>query len=241
MPRTKNVWHRQLIIRLQCSGNDSNPKATVTGLEEKAATKKVESETLVLDSRNANGPTEEELTKLAAAITKLGEGRLYVVGHGDWKNHNVGNWNVDKVATCLTQGEPKYALVSVTSCRAARDKIDKENPRREGVEGVYLANSADSFASRLHVELRRKGVSIDLYARVWGVQPDKGPTGLSMMNDVMDVGKSPQLATSALSTFGGRKVRFYWEGSSQKREWVLRKTGAAAATISGEAAYDEFD
>lgn len=232
MPRAKTAWKRQLILMLICdTASRGILDDTREHLETKASEKSVACDVLELDTKKI--ASEEEVETLAKKIAWLGDGRLYIVGHGDWANQKIGNWDAATVAKLVAAEGAAFQLVSLTGCRVGRDKLSSENPRQPGVLGVYVANSMDSFASKFHYSLGQDhGLKIDVYARVFGTQADKGPTILTMVDDVYDIEpdklKAGPIIDKVVPAMADKKLRFFWNGATQQREWVLQGSGAAA-------------
>ena len=232
MPRDKTVWKHQLIVMLVCSPTERGIlDDTKVHLEEKAGKKNVECNSIELDTTKE--PSAEDIKSLKEKIAWLGDGRLYIAGHGDWENQKVGHWDAGQVAKLVGVEGASFQLVSLTGCRVGRDKLDKANPRQEGPIGVYVANSLDSFASKFHLALGQEhALKIDVYARVFGTQADKSPTVLTMLDDILDIqpdkAKAEALAEPVMNAVIDKKLRFYWVGETQKREWVPQGSGAAA-------------
>lgn len=220
MPRAKTEWKRQVVLKLVCSADArgilDDTEKYILG---RAGGKGVETECLELAT--AAAPAAADRRRVAELVAWLGAGRLYVVGHGDWRNQRVGDWDPETVAGLVGVQGAAYPVVSVTGCRVGRDLPTADNPRQAMPEGVYLANSMNSFASRLHALLKDCGAP-DVYARVWGAQANKRPTLLTMADDIEDAGRAPTgpMMQGVIAAVAGRKLRFYWQGGQQAREWV---------------------
>ncbi len=231
MPRKKTVWKRQLIVMLICKPDRRRIlDHTKEHLEKSAKTKDIACKSIELDTRKA--ASTEEAEALKEMILWLEDGRLYIVGHGDWSNQKIGCWDAATVAKLVGVEGAQFPLASLTGCRTGRDKISEENPRQAMPLGVYVANSMDSFASQFHRSLGEDHkLKIDVYARVFGTQADKSPTVLTMWDDILDIEPDEDKAEGLFGVgdmVDNKKLRFFWKGELQQREWVMRGTGAEA-------------
>jgi hypothetical protein len=126
-------------------------------------------------------------------------GRIYVMGHGDWAMATIGGYDAAFVAETLRTAlaGTRVNVVSVLGCDLARDK-----------SGQGLVNvSFDSFGAALHRAL--KGFCDIVYARVFLVNVNAD--GLKRTGPDKE---------HLLHHRDASKMRFYWNGASQMRDYV---------------------
>jgi hypothetical protein len=139
--------------------------------------------------------------------------RLYLYGHGDWDQQELGGQSVENVALLVyAKGlAPKVPfLASIIGCSMARDL----NSAHYGL----LGNSVDSFAAKLHLLLGEKyQIYVNVFARVHDVgivhpdEPAYGRKGVYLTEDE-EAPLTPQVPQS--------KVLYTWESGKQFRQWV---------------------
>ena len=104
---------------------------------------------------------------------------------------------------------PTVAAVSVLGCSLARDGGITAPPNAAGAARV--SNSVNSFAGTLHKALKNRGNSSDVLARVYDVGVLDTGAKVTFADDADDNSTTSKLPHS--------KVRFYWNGATQMREW----------------------
>ncbi len=109
--------------------------------------------------------------KLRSAFTGFwNEGtRVYLIGHGSWKNHTVGTkWGPDTAAAMLrSAGMCSVAVVSLICCKLARDE---DTPS----DGIRVNESMSSFAAQFHRHLKNLGIETYVFGRTYNVGVDLG-------------------------------------------------------------------
>jgi hypothetical protein len=161
----------------------------------------------------------EELKKAFKTLTD--QSRLYLRGHGDWKNRTLGGWTGKEVAAVLKMcGLTAPKLISVTGCNGARftgysktesDYFAGTFAEVRTARNALLDASTSSFAGQLHFELGQScGIRSDLTGRTYylSVHDD----GSKITADEMGSEKHHRPYS---------KIRFYWQGGQQMREWVV--------------------
>jgi hypothetical protein len=162
----------------------------------------------------------KKMDELSDALSPLtGNSRLYIRGHGSWKNQTVGKVDAKTWArTLLNAGLPKVAIISICACQAGRDLGSSDATR------VVL--SADSFASQFHKHLKdMANYELIVYARVYKVIVGAGnlaPVGVKKTGD-KNAGVAPTHDRQH------SKLRFSWEGGKQQRDWVDYEHGGTSS------------
>jgi hypothetical protein len=152
-----------------------------------------------------------DVRRLTTAFSSLtGASRVYIRGHGDWVNQCIEHYDAEAVALLLSSAKmPSVQVVSVTGCSLGRDGGIVVAP--DAIGDLRLSNSINSFAGILHAALKRRGITTEVYGRVFdvnvGVDGKKG----TFPHDVTG-GATYRLHHS--------KVRFYWNGNMQMRAFV---------------------
>jgi hypothetical protein len=162
--------------------------------------------------RKALGEALGELTEMS---------RLYIIGHGDWKHQAVGEVGaVNWADTLFLNGLKKVGVISLVSCNAGRDLGSAAD--------VRINNSADSFASVFHKQLGEYDIKPVLFARVYKVV---------VLNSAPETGrKAVEQKDQQIRRRQNSKLKFWWDGDTQKRETVVYATDA-----DSESASDDFD
>ena len=161
--------------------------------------------------------------------------RIFLMGHGDWKNHKIGDWSAHHVASLCNEARvpADIAHINVLGCRLGRDE-------QFSIDGL-VAHSMNSFGSHFHYLLGAiHGVRTRVFARVYSVaiNPEtkkdimgrtipQGATG-TVKNDSVtrahvifhEVEEFLYEEETALHRRLQSKYVFYWEGNSQKRKWA---------------------
>jgi len=154
----------------------------------------------------------DECAKLTA------ESRVYMQGHGDWKQQKLGDWGpVESADLLVALGMKAAKVISILGCSLGSDRTAPDN--------VRVLNSADSYASRFHKALKtRHGIETVVYARIWDVVPI-GPLAKQVLGLEDEwLGRKTQNVDNIDGNFvhraGNTKIRFFWRGNSQGREWA---------------------
>jgi hypothetical protein len=225
MPRPWEKYDRQVIVRV-FTGIAADDQVIIDGainLQKRAhgthkppgLQKANEVLTTVIVDYPAGADLEEKTTKLEQAFGKLTKkSRLYILGHGDWRAQTVGGVTALYCAATLAAAKlPNVKIISLVSCNAGRDQSTASD--------VRIAESANSFASKFHREIKSfAGVTADLYARVYkvGVLSQGQGTGQKITGrgsrQKDQVKYFPKHKDNS-------KLRFFWDGDVQKREWVF--------------------
>ena len=136
------------------------------------------------------------------------DSRIYIRGHGDWKNQQVGDVDAfgwaDKLMEC---GMSRARRISICACSAARDLESSSESR--------ITESANSFASKFHEYLNTKfNWKTEIYARVYTVAVSRAweSSGLGAKDTKYKKEYSHKRSNS--------KLRFFWNGNIQTREFV---------------------
>ena len=167
---------------------------------------------------NQSAKDKKKLTEVFSNIRLIDDRyRLYVDGHGDWKNQTLAGWTPDAVASLFKECEiPFPEVVSVTACSLARDLVAVEsNTHRVG-------QSANSFAAMLQKLLDTLcGHKTVVYARAydtgnWDLKEDPDLIGRKSIF-LSDDAKCTSVAAKETKH---TKMKFYWEGSTQMRVWA---------------------
>jgi hypothetical protein len=137
--------------------------------------------------------------------------RLFLHGHGSWKNQTIGGWTADHVAALLNGVYlPAPTVVSVGGCSLGRDI---------GSAGYgQVGHSIDSFGSKLHRLMKTVcGHEVDLFARVYDVgitkagnSPMAGHKGVFLSETLPGITRKKSHS----------KLHFYWNGDQQARKWA---------------------
>ncbi len=158
----------------------------------------------------------KQLARLPEEFAKLTDNsRVYIVGHGNWQEQRIGNYDGKFVAHLLwAHGLGKHDHITVVACEGARSTSDHTGQRLEG----GITTSTESFASKLHYHL---GVSHQIRTVVFGyiysVKTYKvGTSREGKKLVVLDGSEVGILRKDAPNS----KRRFYWLGKSQFCEWV---------------------
>jgi hypothetical protein len=153
-----------------------------------------------------------DVRMLTSAFSNLTtNSRVYLQGHGDWINQRLENYNAEAMALLLASAKmPSVRIVSVLGCSLARDLNMAVAPNAVG--DARLSNSVNSFAASLHGALKRRGITSDVYARVFDVTIVPTGSKNTFADDVDDNSITHKLPHS--------KVRFYWTGNTQVRAWA---------------------
>jgi hypothetical protein len=134
------------------------------------------------------------------------ESRLYLLGHGDWQSQTLGGFTAGHVCEYL-RGLKAVGLISCLGCASARTEADEHR--------INLSNQ--SFVSKLHrllwVDEDGPKLKTVMYGRVHKVLAESGAVGK----------KTGDTVRSSLHHRAASKVRFYWDGDTQKAEWVTYK------------------
>jgi hypothetical protein len=136
-------------------------------------------------------------------------GRVYLLGHEDWTTGTIGGYSPKLVDYAIRKALDGFQvrLISVIGCDLARDKSATPSAQSE----LVLA-SCNSFGAQLHK--LQKGFCNELYARVFAVNVQATGTKLTDPDENIATGKRHRRAS---------KIRSYWSGDRQKREWVQYK------------------
>jgi|GEM_PF-6759781 len=212
---------RQVIVAFFTGVKDEDIHAMERWLTQRAEEKGVKSHSLCLgpdDSTSDYLQTADEIQPiLDNKVPKLeANDRIYLIGHGNWRQQTIGGCGVRSVAKIFSQWNlPQYILISILGCSLARD---------DDSEGYgLLAHSIDSFASNLHKRLKDKyKIRTIVYARVQHVgmsgTEQVGRKGVYLKKTHVEKGKIAYRHDRS-------KVRFWWKGDLQMRAWVNYTTG----------------
>lgn len=142
--------------------------------------------------------------QLHAGLSPLtGRSRIYLIGHGSWKNQTLGGDTPQTWVTTLVEGGiPAVDLISITGCQAGRDAGSSDDMR--------VTEGANSFASQFHQLLGDAGIKVKVYARAYKVRIRSGGAQ----------GSVGQKFTEGVHHRERSKILFYWEGGQQRRKWV---------------------
>jgi hypothetical protein len=154
-------------------------------------------------------------------------GRVYVMGHGNWKQCTIGGYSPALVARAIraTTDGHKVRLVSVLGCKLGRDSDGIDEDART----VLVTTSCNSFAAQLHRMLQ--DVCDLLYARVFGVN-------VAQANGVKSTGERGNLSQRRRAS----QLKFSWDGDTQTRAYVDYASAAAADFNAGwEARISELE
>jgi hypothetical protein len=214
---------RQLILQILCGVKDELITKGTEALEAKAKARGLESHTLtvrvseLIDSRPAQDAAYNKAAEpFYASFAKFTiYSRLYLAGHGFWKQQTLGGLGAKTVAYLVAGREkertPKEVtfLVSVLGCESARDKDS-------AVYGM-LGSSVDSFAANLHRALKEQyGLAVNLFARVYDV-------GIAVAGEVGRKGvytEGAAVPSSIEGAYPNSKVLYRWFSDKQARYMV---------------------
>src|SRR5207244_11901555 len=102
------------------------------------------------------------LADLTIRLSELtGRSRLYLRGHGSWRNQTIGGWDARAVAQLLHMCNlPAVQVISIVSCKLGRGL--------GAADGCRLADSANSFASKFHKSLWKDyDIKTTVFARLY--------------------------------------------------------------------------
>jgi hypothetical protein len=233
-------YDRQLILQLQ-------PDGTITSgsdlLDQKAASSGLTScifsvpEGPQAIAQNTKNLLANEINKLTAWS------RLYIRGHGDYINQQLGDWGPVEAADLLVDaGLKTIKLISITGCCMAWDSGTAQHT-------VRVKNSADSFASKFHRRLHKYGIDVELVARTKAVRI----AGQELIKGYKSTHLVRHRYNGAAKTAGKftdgtyideeknitvnksnvrykdpfSKVKFYYSGNVQKRAWAYNNNEIA--------------
>ena len=203
---------RQLIVQAH---SDQAIRLGSTNLAAKAQSRGVPTEIVDFPAPGDH----QAMHKLVDAVGKLTpQSRLYLRGHGSWRDQTVGGVDArDWARTLLNAGLRRVAVISICACQAARDLGSSDACR--------ISASADSFASKFHRYVREMGnwhENVPLYARVYlvMVRSQAHQLGVKHTGDRV-IGPQHRRPKS--------KLLFTWVNGHQKREWVDYAHGGTAS------------
>jgi hypothetical protein len=145
-------------------------------------------------------------------------GRIYVVGHGDWRAGSINGYSPADIAgvikACFKREE--ISVICVVSCQLGMYK----DP------GEYSNTSCGSFCAKLHHSFGAGGPNVHGYTEYVAVQNAVPATGI----------KSGQKGTRLMEDTGplahhaehGKQV-FFWNGDSQECRYAYRQPAPVAA------------
>lgn len=211
-------YDKQVVVQLDF---DSTIATNAAALNKYGNDKGVPS-TLVPVHANSqnNGFKPIDVAKLTMAFAKLTiNSRVYLQAHGDWQTQKLSQYDADQVAGLLIGcGMPAVRIVSVLGCESGRD-LGTANDNR-------VSASMNSFGSKLHKALRDKGgLKLALYARIYCVGIGNsveetgnkakwhGRKGTFNEDDDWEGWKSSTHRAKS-------KLRFFWQGDTQQRDWA---------------------
>ena len=212
-----NKYSKQLIIQARADHTITSGSKKIS---DKAANGGLECETVDFPIQGEPGFPNKRY-KLTAALSKLDKNsRIYIRGHGNWKNQTVGGVDAQTWAdTLIEAGMPSVKIVSVCACRAALDLgSDFANVNSAGyvdADQARAAHSADSFASKFHARLKTGGVKVPIYARTYKVV-----TRSTLVKHTSDTKESGPGTGSRVHKRSFSKILFDWQGNDQIRKWV---------------------
>ncbi|MGF1624400.1 MAG: C80 family cysteine peptidase [Alphaproteobacteria bacterium] len=211
-------YDRQVVVQLDF---DSTISDNAAALNKYGNDKGIPSELVQVHAGIGNvGFKPMDVAKLTQALKKLSlRSRVYLQAHGAWKTQKLSDYDGDQVAGLLVGcGIPAVQVVSVLGCESGRD-LGTANDAR-------VAASMDSFGSRFHRALRDKGgLKLSVFARIYCV---------GIGNPVEETGKNVKWhghkgtfdedddwdSWKTASHRSKSKLRFYWDGETQRREWA---------------------
>ena len=141
--------------------------------------------------------------------------RVYLQAHGDWQGQRLDQYDATQIGLLLASAKmPAVKILSVLGCEMGRD-LGTANDCR-------VSNSVNSFASQLQVELKNRGIAVDIYARtaiidfysdIWSNEVDKyGRKGTFDDYDQFEAGSFQKRTRS--------KLLFTWENGQQARYYA---------------------
>ncbi len=221
------AYTAQVIIAFS-AGNDANLiSKSIDALKHKAERSCLPTFSGVLEDPPAPKIELNKLTAFFAVYGQKAKGdeqkskgvRIYLLGHAAWLAHKLGTWSSEEVADLL--GGAKFTgkgVISIIGCEAARN-LDNDYP-------AEVTDWEESFASKLQYHLKGKySVESPILARIRsvGVFSDIHKEIFSVAKEFEDtkgrkfiLSKDDIRINKAEST----KLRFYWDGGKQMREWV---------------------
>jgi hypothetical protein len=206
---------RQLIVQCLTGTGDSIIRTITNQLEKRAEGKGVKSHTLTFHQGDEEETTRNVELWMRKATKLTAQSRIYLNGHGDWRNQTIGGMFAGEAALFLGMARvPNGIVISITGCEMARD-LSSPNYGAIG-------NSVDSFASNLHRRLKEEhGVETIVFARVAKTMTGtKGTTeGVKITYDA-DPDSWPGHLRPPVTYHGERtKVCFWWKDGKQARGW----------------------
>jgi hypothetical protein len=207
------TYDRNVIILITSGEIDSSLEEQAAALQSKAETKGVvSSRVTVRFDASARTFRRDDADSLGRAIADVsGDSRIYLAGPGDWEAGTIGGAAPDEVAALLAGASlHDVRLISIVSSELGRDSGTSQAER--------ISSAMDSFAARLHRLLKQSGIATTLHARVYRTRTsvDADSAGRKITADADD-----QFDDSAEGHHRpNSKLRFYWDGDVQKRDWA---------------------
>ena len=165
---------------------------------------------LAMRAESAGAADKKDFDKFKKRLAEFGgEGRIYLNGHGDWASQTLAGRKAEWVAEALKAHCPPVKLISVIGCGLGRDL---------GSNKTLISSSMNSFGSILHRNL--KGFCAELFVRVLDVAVDFAP-GARGQKGTGTINRETLRIDDALHHRPASKLKFFWDGGQQKRDWVL--------------------
>lgn len=143
-------------------------------------------------------------SEVSSALRSLtGQSRLYLAGRSDWRAATLAGASPEQTADGLAAAQlSAVKLVSIVADELGRDS--------DSTDAERISEKMDSFAARFHARLKHHGILTTVNARVYRTAVEEAE-GRKVTVD--DSGDAAHHRTHS-------KLRFYWEGDQQKREWA---------------------
>jgi hypothetical protein len=230
------AYDRNVIVQFLTGSGDATITRGTNDLAAKVNTNRIVTVDVRPNTLLPPGALKNALTAELGGLTA--QSRLYLRGHGDWKHRTLGGWTARHVTGLLVScGLAQPRLISVTGCNCARTvDFGAEASSGGGGESYHqvkaarqglLDGSVHSFAGLLHYRLgNNHGIRCDLYGRTYFVTV-LGPLGATenLRDMYAELGEGRKItatdrADSEKHDRAFSKIRFYWNGAQQMREWV---------------------
>jgi hypothetical protein len=203
-------YDRQVVLGLHVKSFDLAIDVSVRGLYEKAKGAGIPCDMVFWFESPDWKEKLEYKTKIFSALTW--HSRLYIVGHGDWKNHTVAGYDAKKVANLIVNVFQLKAvgLINVAACSGG------SGSKPDDAGGVALENSSASFAEAFH---RLLGTKHGIYTWVHAYNRIVALRGRKTDRRIYKVTKDADDPLGYWHRAGG-KILWYWEGGQQKKMFV---------------------
>lgn len=220
-----------LILRVKHGGDDPVMDSALENLASRLRKKKTGKHLDAVEcfTLNAFFTANENVKNFQNEFSRMPlklESKIYLLGHADYMSQKLGNKSADWYAGILNgMNFQQTKNVNVLGCSLGRDFGSTEE--------IRITTSANSFASKLHLQLNSKS---DVIARVFDVRYGRNGSKTTLDDDV----KGNDSLSKSISKRTASKLRFFWKDGRQMREWVEYNKGFQDDPYSKKRAIELF-